>query len=333
MDVERWSQKNRLGCHVLSWSETALLAGEMSPARQHNSNLINLRRLCLSEMLSFAKLPFFEQGCLATAAKKKNVLFIFTASPLLYVPPRFSNIGPSSQMVWGFGFVSQTCIELCVVVFSVVIFGGGQRQFSGTGDKGEGSVHLSIHLSVNLSFQPSWDRAGAADRGQAWCVQPPHKMLELQKVLAVTWWAGASERLIMLWESDLVASYILQVVVSYSARNGREHEREREGKKSEILGYTMEGRRYLNSCNSCLSEEYWSSLPDAGRIKEYRERARFDSKREKSPLRICRNDLMRLWKSGKSWQVVTNELIASRKDGFEGNRPIHRSACLEQKCH
>lgn len=92
-------------------------------------------------------------------------------------------------------------------------------------------------------------------------VRSPHKMLGVQQLLPARWWADVSVGLIISWETDPLASYILQVVVSYRPQNE---------KKSAILGFTMEGRMYLNSCYSCFSAEYWLFLWDNRRVIAYR---------------------------------------------------------------
>lgn len=79
----------------------------------------------------------------------------------------------------------------------------------------------------------------------------------VQQLLPVRWWADVSVGLIISWETDLLASYILQVAVSYRPQN--------EEKK-----VVSQEKMYLNSCYSCFSAEYWLLLWDNRRVVAYR---------------------------------------------------------------
>lgn len=91
-----------------------------------------------------------------------------------------------------------------------------------------------------------------------------------QQLLPLIWRADVSVGLIISWETDLLASYILQVVVSYRPQN------EKKKKKVQFWGFTMEERMYLNSCYSCFSAEYWLLLWDNRRVVLRTESTRYE---------------------------------------------------------
>ena len=94
-----------------------------------------------------------------------------------------------------------------------------------------------------------WPCYTAADSGQALCIWHTRCCSS-----AALWWTAVSAGLIILWETDALASYTLQAVVSYRARN--------EKKKKMQFRVPQWSRVYLNSCNSCFSAEYWLLLWD-----------------------------------------------------------------------
>ena len=92
-----------------------------------------------------------------------------------------------------------------------------------------------------------------------------------QQLLPLIWRADVSVGLIISWETDLLASYILQGVVSYRPQNEKK-------KKVQFWGFTMEERMYLNSCYSCISAEYWLLLWDNRRVVQRTESTRYEWK-------------------------------------------------------
>ena len=120
---------------------------------------------------------------------------------------------------------------------------------------------------------------------------------EVQQLLQVRLRVDVSVGLIILWETDPLASYILQVVVSYRPQNER--------KKNP--GFTMEESVYLNSCYSCFSAEYWLLLWDNRRTESFEQKQAPEGLDED----LC-YDLMRSKRLGKcSCKIKSDKSFSS----------------------